>query len=693
MPQTVQPAYQTGQLVTQVSMQAVQDAARNLVGSALAAVLGINNANTMDLPFTVTAAGGMVVTAGGAGGEKILVNSGSGPRLVDAVPTQSFTVPAANGSNPRHDIIYGVYAQTQVLASTSGQIATLSGSTITVSTGNIYNATEAITYTYVTGTAASSPTDPAGPTNSVALARIIVPTAATSIVTGNITVLLSTMQSQILAGVSGFVDLVSNQTVGGNKTLTGTTTIGGIQFKNTDTVYSGVAGIRLNVPGSIVISPISPGNGIYLGYDCSTLASINFGPLNNWGYVGSDGFHSPGNTSVYGTNATLTGGILHVGGSSNAIGQVGDGVFERNGPSGVTFLGNTGAAYLYFDGSNYNLGPSTDGQANLNVPGVVSASFGFAYPNSGSQTNNGFTFGNNSNVGGLQGLTGIGSSGVAVNSVVPVILNIANVNVNQLLALDAAGNLGVAGGLYASSLHITGGISISGSTVPATFQSSDGSIVIGQSGSTLNLTLPSGIITSYSTDGSVLYAQTGRTLEIYLNSGFCSSFTSDGSVNFSVSGRTLNVTLPISFTNIYTTPNGTMSIVQPSGTRNLQLDVFRGLTYANFAQTTAATIASAGSPYSITTAVGPLPGNSGKQYKVYAAMNCDTAGGGSQSLTGSGASWFPAKTVTDQGNSAQIVDLYGIAVGGQSPSVTWTLTGGLGSSQYVGVLQIYAYAI
>ena len=373
MASTLQPAYQTGQLVTQSSMQAVQDASRNLVGSSIAGLLGILSANTMDAPFTVVATSGMTITAGGSGGQKVLLNSASGPRLVDTIPTQLFTVPTADVTNPRHDIIYGTYAQTQILSSTSGQLATLSGSTITTSTGDIYSATEALTYTYVTGTAASTPLDPAGPSGSVALARIIVPALTTTLTSSNIVVLLTNAQTQILSGVAGFVDLTSNQTVAGSKTFTGAATVvSGLQILSSGGRLT-LPGIRVDTSNNVILAPLAPGNTIYLGYDCVTLASVVFGPLGTWGYVGSSGFVPAGSSSVYGTNATISNGILHVGNSA-AFGQIGDGIFERNGPSGVAYLGNSASAYLYFDGTNYNFGPSANGSAMVNVPGPVVAS-------------------------------------------------------------------------------------------------------------------------------------------------------------------------------------------------------------------------------------------------------------------------------------------------------------------------------
>jgi hypothetical protein len=549
MSSTVQPAYQVGELVTQSSMQAVQDAARNLVGSSIAGLLGILSANTMDVPFGVVATSGMTITAGGSGGQKALLNTASGPRLVDTIPTQLFTVPTADVTNPRYDILYGTYAQTQ--------IATLSGSTITTSTGDIYSATEALTYTYVTGTAASTPLDPAGPSGSVPLARIIVPALTTSLSSSNIVLLLTNAHAQILSGVAGFVDLTTNQTVAGNKTFTGNSVISGLQIFTSGGRLS-LPGIRVDTSNNVILAPLAPGNILYLGYDCTTLTSVTFGPSGVWGYVGPSGFVSSGNLSTYGTNAIITNGVLHVG-SSTAFGQIGDGVFERNGPTGVAYLGNTASAYLYFDGANYSFGPSVNGSARVNVPGsVVASSF---------------------IVGSTPIVTNYSSDGSVLyaqtGSVLEIYLN---------------------------------------SGVVSSYVSSDYSVNIAQAGRQLNLTLPSGIINSYvSSNSSIGIAQTGRQLNLTLNPASVSypdSFVSDGSLNVSYSGRTVEYWLNQKggcFPPIYSQTGANISVnmkivtgrsvISSSSPQTITLSGSAVFTDASTYQVIANTQYSGGSPY------------------------------------------------------------------------------------------------
>ena len=536
MAQTTQAALLNGQLVTQPIAAAIQDAMRNLTGSAVAGILGINSANFMDAPFTVVASGGMVVTAGGSGGQKVLINSSSGPRLVDSIPSQAFTVTTANSTNTRHDLICGTYAQTQVSVGPV-TIGTLSGTTVTTSSVTGYNATEAITYTYVIGTASSSPADPSVPAGAVALARITVPAAATSINSGNITVLLTTAQSQILSGVAGYVDLTSAQTIAGNKTFSGVTTVGGIQFKASGTGFEGVPGIRLNPDGSIVVSPGSS-SVLYLGLDCPSLVAVGFGPGVTWGTITAVGYTSPDASATFGTSVNLTNGHVHAGASSIGFASVGDGVFERNGPSGAIFLGNSGNGYLYFDGANYNLGNGPSAGANLTVNGTVLGTGGFSIPNSGTATAIALSFGN---AAGSGGLTSIGAAGAPINGITPSILNIGNVGVAQLLTMDNSGNIGIAGGLNATGGTIYGSFTVNG-PVGVTSLASSGNISFGTGGvggtlyaSNGQLSITGAISTPQSINAGTACVVAGVQLPI--------SFASDGSLALTNSGGTLTATI------------------------------------------------------------------------------------------------------------------------------------------------------
>ncbi len=90
-----------------------------------------------------------------------------------------------------------------------------------------------------------------------------------------------------------------------------------------------------------------------------------------------------------------------------------------------------------------------------------------------------------------------------------------------------------------------------------------------------------------------------------------------------------------------------------------------------------------------------LPGGATQNYQVYACASCDTSAGGSQVLSGAGATWEAASiTVPDDNtNGPEPIDYIGTAVGGDQPSVTYQIVGGLGSTNYVGVFALIAYPV
>jgi hypothetical protein len=658
MAQVTEPAFQVGELVTASRMASVQDGARGISGSLISLVLGIASANSMDFPFTVSAPGGMSILAGGSGGQKVLLQSSTGPRLVDAIPSQTFTVPNASTVNPRIDLLCGQYAQVQISAGT-GQIATLSGSTVTTSNQAISNATEAMTYQYVTGTAAASPVAPTVPSGFIALASITVGTSVAAIVAGNIAILLTSAQTQILSGVAGFVDLTSNQTIVGLKTFTTGATISGLQMKFGDVAITGGPGLRVNTAGSVLLSPTAPGHTVSLGYDDPSLLGVYFGPQNTWGYVGTIGYNSPDGTATYGSYCIVKNGQVHAGSSITSIGSVGDGIFERNGPSGAIFLGNSGSGYLYFDGSNYNFGRGPAATAPvLNFPGPIVTTSGVAIPNGGSQSINVFTFGNTTSAGGG---TGIGSRGASVNGIVPSILNIENIGTSQLFAMDQYGNIGLAGGLIATALtstgnaSITGTLAVSGVQLPTVFISPDSSVNLSSSSGTLFVSLPAGFgnsFTSADTSAITVAGSGTRSLSFNLNANIANNYASDGSISVSVAGRVAAITSAVLSYRRQVRPT------TPGTAVNLSLPT--------------------------------LIGSASRTWLLYARITLDINGGGSMSLAGSGATWETSISQSDTVTGPQIIELIGTGVGGQTPQVTLNYTG-VGADG-IGILIIEAHA-
>lgn len=109
--------------------------------------------------------------------------------------------------------------------------------------------------------------------------------------------------------------------------------------------------------------------------------------------------------------------------------------------------------------------------------------------------------------------------------------------------------------------------------------------------------------------------------------------------------------------------------------------------------TYAAAVRPPGSPPTTATLTLPtLQGTSSQTYLLYAEMTYDTAGGGSQTLTGGGGgtvSWESPQTEPDFGGP-QSIQLIGTANGGDTPSCTWTQTGGIGATNYVGIFFLEA---
>lgn len=729
---TAWPLINDGDEVNAIDFTGMGDSLRTLVANAVASIVGVPTAMPMRNPLTVTASGGMNILVGGSGGQSIFLDSvnGSttGPRFIDNVAVQTLTI-AASASQPRHDLLCAQYTKTLTANGTRSNESTGgSKSDVTADTQN-----ESVSYQVVNGTPASSPVDPSAPTGWVAIARIIVPATATSIVSGNIVILPPTMQSLILSGITsaGYVDMSTAQTVGGNKTFSGVTTIGGIQFAQGDTPYSGVAGIRRNGPNSIVVSPTGPGHGIYLGFDDPDFSGVYFGPGNRWGSITALGYTSPDGTAFFGTNITAGNGYIRA--AANNVGlhftpAKGDLVADRGDGSGVLYLGNSqtspGQRYIFCNGADYLM---PGGNLYLDAS-FITAGGVFTVANSGRANGAAVNFGNATS---SSGQTQLGSNGVSISGVSANLFHIGSNTGQTYFAFDIAGNMGilanlnVGGTVNAASAIFSQGARIGSNSafipnagdlcVARNASPNSGYIYFNQSTSAYfgfdgsgflaskpltvsgnafifgTLTVSGSLIpNSYvSSDFSVNIAQTGQQLNLTIPGGFANSFTSDSSVTVAQSGRTVNLSLPGSFVNAVNSGDGSVNASQSGRTVSLSLpggfvnsfvtDGTLNITQSGRTLTVTANSTEISRPWRIaasgshTLTLPALPGPSSITWQLYAVATADLASG-SFSMTGSGGTWESTKTINDDGVSgAQSVELIGTAVGGQTPSATYVL--------------------
>ena len=204
-------------------------------------------------------------------------------------------------------------------------------------------------------------------------------------------------------------------------------------------------------------------------------------------------------------------------------------------------------------------------------------------------------------------------------------------------SLHVTGNEQVDGTLTTNNLTVTGTPNFPAGTVPTTINGASG-INVTHSGST--------------------YVISGVNLVASLTS-------TDGSVGLVHSGQNYNLSV-------------------------VSLPYVQGAQYRLQVRPT-----NSGSGSTNTLTLPTLPGNGSNSYQVYAYSSCDTTPGNSQTMTGSGATWEASSvTVPDAGAvGPEPIDYIGTATGGQAPSVTYTVTGGLGSTGYQGVFYILAYSV
>lgn len=695
---TVMPQFQANQQVTAVNLLAMEEGTRNLAAGSIAAILGPNGGNlsfnSMDQPLTATVSG-MAVTLGGAGGQKVLIQNANGPRLVDGVPIFTQTVSTADATNTRQDLFCARYNNAQVTAGT-GNFETIAGSTVSTSTAAIYNSTESLTWQYVVGVPSASPSDPAVPSGFFAMVRVTIPANAGSLSSSNLAILLTTMQAAILSGVAGYVDLTSNQTIAGNKTFSGTTIAGGLLMASTDAIQT-VPTIRVGSYNNLIISPAGPGHTLFLGYDDAGLAAINLGPVASWGSITGAGFNSGGST--YGQNASVPNGFVHIGPSTGpgiSGGKLpGDLIVER-GTAGVLFLGNSGNTYLYCDGTTFVFqGGALAVNGRFTTQGITSSSP--ILLNSSRAT-----IGADDNVS-AQNVSGGSLYGAFTGT--------------PRFAIDAIGNMGLAGGLKLGTLPDYAGVSLL-STGVLQVGTGAGSTLISPNGASIGGPLSCAAISvnglagvrsiacgvnapAPGNGGDIGLARDGAGNTGYIQFGNAggnptASLGFDGS-NFVLSPPSAKIA--ISSINIPAQSIQSQSIYYPyQSIPSAAVQIGPGWSIANFSSTGITTASSfpatSGQLYLLYgSTLSSLPGPSSQRYRIIAEITSDT-NSGYHSLQGFGgdSSWNVTLTQNDLGSTYQTITLIGGATGGNNPSVSYTMTG-IGDGYPPGILKISAYAL
>lgn len=189
-------------------------------------------------------------------------------------------------------------------------------------------------------------------------------------------------------------------------------------------------------------------------------------------------------------------------------------------------------------------------------------------------------------------------------------------------------------------LNVTGSASLPAGAVPVQNITGSGGVVVTNSGTTFNADGSALVETITSTGGTVTISRTGQTIDLEVGSG--------GALPY-VQGMVRRVSI-------------------------------RPVTGGPF-------------PLVTTLTLPTLPGTSGDHYQVYASAFSNTNTGGYQKMHGSGATWESDVTADDSIGGPQPIDLNGTAVGGQTPSVDYTISNEDGAAPYNGVFQLFAYPV
>jgi hypothetical protein len=324
--------YQDNELVDMSDLNQDSDAARQLVGTALIALLGSTNAlpaaGNGYGPLSITPSNTALQVTIGGNGQLVFAQS----RIIDTCPPNVITITPNTSGQARTDLISIAYTQVQstpetVDIDTDGTIAP----------GTVYSVNEGIQYAYTPGS-----TNP--PAGYVAFATILVPNGAPVISQENITYLFPTLQSLLDAILGALVSSVNGEQ-------------GAIELFG----GSGIIVASGETPGTIefINAGITSINGQTGDQTIASLKGITIAQTNNGFTIGNAGVTSLGN---------LTGDISIVTGRGIAASEPNSGTIEFDNTGVITFMGRTGDILLVA-GSNVTITESPQNTFTINATG------------------------------------------------------------------------------------------------------------------------------------------------------------------------------------------------------------------------------------------------------------------------------------------------------------------------------------
>jgi hypothetical protein len=327
--------YQDNELVDMSDLNQDSDAARQLVGTALIALLGSTNAlpaaGNGYSPLSITPSNTSLQVTIGGNGQLVFAQS----RIIDTCPPNVITITPNTSGEARTDLISIAYTQVQSTPETVDF-----DNDGTISSGTVYSVNEGIQYAYTAGS-----TNP--PAGYVAFATILVPNGAPVISQSNIAYLFPTLQSLLDAILGALVSSVNGQ-------------------QGAVTVIGDGTGISVGpgaTPGSIEITNIGVTslNGQTGAQTISALAGITITPTNAGFTIANSGVTALGN---------LTGNIAITTGRGIAASEPNSGTIEFDNTGVITFMGRTGDILLAA-GSNVTIVEGPQNTFTISATGEV----------------------------------------------------------------------------------------------------------------------------------------------------------------------------------------------------------------------------------------------------------------------------------------------------------------------------------
>jgi hypothetical protein len=309
--------YGEGELLDSEDLDQDNDATRDIAGAATQLILSAVMGNAVPSPVSpsgpqplnVIPGTGLQVVAGGAN-QSVLVTG----RIATSCPATTFSVPPNSGSVTRTDSLAVKFANPTELPQT--RPIEHPDTTIDPS-GTVYSVAESVQWQYVVG----SLVPPAG---YQAFASISVPVGASSITTGEITILfpsVATLLGSIVGGLSSLNGLTGAVTVAAGIGMSSTTNVG------TRIITLNNAGVQAvnGITGSLTVNG---GTGIGIATTGHNLVITNTGVTSTAGLVGHVGLAAgPG---------------IAVGFTGNTIDLDNTGVLTLNGQAGNVTLATSG---------------------------------------------------------------------------------------------------------------------------------------------------------------------------------------------------------------------------------------------------------------------------------------------------------------------------------------------------------------